>query len=118
MTIINSIKNARETINGFANKQDNQRINIGGFTAGVRIEESIILESEVPDSPLENGSVASDHMINKPVIISITGVIGDIDLKPVPVVDIVARANQNLGAISVLIPPRTQNQLSRIGEGS
>lgn len=105
---------ARTSINGFANKQDNQQIGIGGFTAGVRIEENIILESEVPDSPLENGSVASDHVINKPVIVSFTGVIGDIDLKPVPVIDITTRANQNLGAVSVLIPPRTQTQISKI----
>ena len=114
MTISNIANIARTSINGFANKQDNQKINIGGFTAGVRIEESIILESDVPDSPLENGAVASDHIINKPVIISITGVIGDIDLKPVPVFDIITRANQNLGSISVLIPPRTQVQISRI----
>ena len=111
---ISRFRTAREQINGFANKQDDETINIGGFTAGVRIEESIILESEVPDSPLENGSVASDHMINKPVVISITGVIGDIDLKPVPVVDEAIRVNQNIGSISVLIPPRTQNQISTI----
>ncbi len=111
---MNVIEIGRKSINGFANKQDNQQINIGGFTAGVRIEENIILESDVPDSPLENGAVASDHMINKPVIVSFAGVIGDIDLKPVPVVDVVARANQNLGSVSVLIPPRTQNQISQI----
>ena len=111
----NIVKLGRAQISGFANKQDNQKINIGGFTAGVRIEESISLESEVPDSPLENGSVASDHVINKPVIISITGVIGDIDLKPVPVFDEIIRANQNLGSISVLIQGlrRTRNISAR-----
>lgn len=97
-----------------AKKFEEQEISIGGFTAGVRISETISLESDTPDSPLEDGSLANDHIINKPVIISFTGTVGDIDLKATPFFDFFIKVNQNVGSVSSLLPARTQAQISRL----
>lgn len=58
------------------------KVGIGGFTADVRVNETIQLTSDVPDNYVEDGSVINDHIINTPTIISIDGEVSDIHIKP------------------------------------
>lgn len=58
--------------------QQDEKIGIGGFTALARVNESFTLSSEAPTAYLEDGSEASDHIILKPLTLSISGKVGDV----------------------------------------
>jgi hypothetical protein len=89
-------------------------ISIGGFVAGVRIRDNIHFGSSIPEATLEDGSIVQDHIINNPVDITVTGLLGDIDLKPSPAIDFFIRGNQKAGVITKYLPERTQAQVSKV----
>lgn len=75
------IQDFAKQIFGYERTDDRQEIGIGGFTADVRITESIQMTSDVPDNYVEDGSVINDHVINNPIVISIDGEVADIHEK-------------------------------------
>ncbi len=77
------IKDFAKQIFGYDRTDDRQNIGIGGFTADVRVNESIQLTSDVPDHYVEDGSVINDHIINNPIILNIDGEVADINEKAV-----------------------------------
>lgn len=77
------IKDFAKQIFGYDRTDDRQNIGIGGFTADVRVNESVQLTSDVPDNYVEDGSVVNDHIINNPVILTIDGEVADINEKAV-----------------------------------
>ncbi len=77
------IKDFAKQIFGYERTDDRQRIGIGGFTADVRVSESIQMTSDVPDNYVEDGSVINDHVINNPIVINIDGEVADIHEKAV-----------------------------------
>lgn len=58
--------------------QQDEKIGIGGFTSLARVTESFTLSSEAPTAYLEDGSEASDHIVLKPLTLSISGKVGDV----------------------------------------
>ena len=52
---------------------DTEQIGIAGFYADVKMNESEEFTQDAPTTPLEDGSFANDHLIKKPVIITIEG---------------------------------------------
>jgi len=89
-------------------------IGIGGLTIGARIREVISLQKEAPDTPLEDGSFAHDHLIRRPIQIVIEGYIGDIDYKQSQLLAEFIRANKQVGVIGSYLPVRTQSQIDRV----
>lgn len=92
----------------------NIQVGIGGFNLVARVREGFSLTSSSPDSFLEDGSTANDHIVNDPLMLMIEGEAGDIYLRP----DINAQRqrdiNSNVGRITKYLPLRTQSQISKI----
>lgn len=106
--ILNDLKDS------FSNNVENQSIGIGGITVGARVREVISLNKDAPDVPLEDGSVAQDHLIRQPIQIVIEGYVGDIDYKPSPAVSEFLRIQRQVGIIDSYLPLRTQSQIDKV----
>jgi hypothetical protein len=100
------------------NKPDStqkQEVGIGGFTTWVRVRDSYKLESEAPTSPVEDGSFVNDHIIRKPMTLTIEGSVADVHLRRTPPAPQLTRALAEVGNVtSQYAPARTQSQLSVI----
>lgn len=92
---------------------DKQEIGIGGFTALARVRNVVTKNVDAPDTPLEDGSMANDHVIKKPIIIEIEGKVADIFIKPAAEANIFRRALAEIGNISKYVPEQTATQLSK-----
>ena len=91
-----------------------QEVGIGGFTALVRVRDSYKLTAEAPVTPVENGSFTNDHIILKPITISIEGDVSDIHLRASPIIQAFQRAQAEIGNVtSQYVPARTQAQISK-----
>ena len=93
---------------------DKQEIGIGGFTALARVRNVLTIESESPDTPLEDGSISNDHIILNPIKLEIQGRIGDIIIKSDAELSLFRRTLTNVGVITSYAPGRTQTQISKL----
>jgi len=92
-------------------------IGIGGFTAFVRVNDSTHFESEIPATPLEDGSVVNDHIILKPLRISIEGDVSDVHVRASPLIRQLQTKSAEIGNFtSLFAPAATQSQLSKVAE--
>lgn len=92
-----------------------QEIGIGGFTAMARVREAYKLTAEAPTTPVEDGSFVNDHIILKPLTITIEGDVSDVHVRASPIVRRWQRASAEIGNItSQYAPARTQSQLDRV----
>lgn len=90
-----------------------QEVGIGGFTALVRTSERYSLSADAPITPVEDGSYVNDHVILKPLIISIEGDISDLTLRASPAVRKLQRLQAEIGNVaSQYAPVRTAMQIS------
>lgn len=114
--MIQEIKDLSRQVFGYNNKDDRQKVGIGGYTLDVRISESIQFTSDVPENPVEDGSVIHDHIINKPLQITLDGEVADIKVKsefvPVPLINVVDKTSNFLTTISPI--KRTVQQSEKI----
>ena len=95
--------------------QSLEEVNIGGFTTLVRVRENYTLESEVPETVLEDGSSTHDHVILRPMRLSIEGDVADIHLRSSPALAVTQGAQREIGNLtSQFAPARTQSQVSKI----
>lgn len=94
-----------------------QKVGIGGFSMFARASESTDYSAQVPVDVLEDGSSASDDIINQPITITISGVVADVYKD--------AKANKSLsllpdyskyGEVLEYIPGKTQQQLQKMQE--
>ncbi len=51
--------------------------NVGGVLVDAVLNDELVLESRISDNPIESGGVVSDHIVNLPVRINMTGRISD-----------------------------------------
>jgi len=94
-----------------------KEIGIGGFTALARVKDSTRFESEVPSSPLEDGSLVHDHIILKPMTVSIQGVVSDVFLRASPITKRFQQATTAIGDFSSMFAPvSTVSQISKMNE--
>lgn len=77
-----------------------QEIGIGGFTALVRTRERYKLAADVPVTPVEDGSYVNDHIIRKPLTITIEGDVSDVHVRPAPLTQYETRALAEIGNIA------------------
>ena len=91
-----------------------KEIGIGGFTALVRIKEQYKLDAEVPATPVEDGSFVNDHIILKPLTLSISGDVSDIHLRASLITSALTSVQAEIGNVaSQYAPARTQAQLAQ-----
>ncbi|WP_313486687.1 phage baseplate protein [Atlantibacter hermannii] len=94
-----------------------KKVGIGGFSMFARVNDSTAYPSEVPVDVLEDGSNASDDIINGPMTIRISGVVADIyvDAKPNTAFSLLPDYSK-YGEVLEYIPKKTQQQLQKINE--
>lgn len=106
----------RDYINGYIEAQSDtkkEEVGIGGFTAFARINDSTKYSATVPNTALEDGSIASDHIVNNPITITINGNISDVYLKPDKLFELQRKAVATAGTISQYLPARTSTQIAK-----
>lgn len=94
-----------------------KKVGIGGFSMFARVNDSTEYPSQVPVDVLEDGSNASDDIINVPITIKITGVVADIyaDAKPNSSFGLLPDYSK-YGEVLEYIPAKTQQQLQKMNE--
>ena len=93
---------------------DLEEIGIGELTAFARTREQTTVTATAPATPLEDGSVVNDHIINNPVQLTIEGVVSEIYVKPRAEIQAFRRGAAEIGNITKYLPPRTATQISKI----
>lgn len=92
-----------------------KKIGIAGFTGFARVRESTSYRANAPKNVLEDGSNASDDIINDPIKISITGVVSDLYANTSPTSTSVLGVDvSTLGEVTSFLPDKTQAQLQVI----
>lgn len=92
-----------------------KEIGIGGFTALVRVSEQYKLTAEVPNTPVEDGSFVNDHIILKPVVLSISGDVSDVHLRASLAISALTSVQAEIGnVVAQYAPERTQAQLAQV----
>jgi len=89
-------------------------IGIGGFYLFARVSDSTRYLAQVPTNVLEDGSVATDHIINDPLELTISGEVSDVHVRSRPIEFLPPAIENTVGSISAFLPNRTQAQLSQI----
>lgn len=100
-----------------AGKDTVKKVGIGGFAMFARVSDSTQYPSQVPVDVLEDGSNASDDIINSPIIITISGVVADVyaDAKPNSAFGLMPDYSK-YGEVIEYIPTKTQQQLQKMNE--
>ncbi|MEF6511331.1 hypothetical protein U9317_04115 [Escherichia coli] len=94
-----------------------KKVGIGGFSMFARVSDATEYPSQVPVDVLEDGSNASDDIINGPLTIKISGVVADIfvDAKPNSSFSLMPDYSK-YGEMLEYIPAKTQQQLQKMNE--
>jgi len=92
---------------------DKQKIGIGGFTAYAAVRHVVNKSLDAPDTPLEDGSFANDHLIKKPVILEVSGLVSDVFIRSAVEATIFRRGLSEIGNISKYLPAQTQTQIAK-----
>ena len=94
---------------------DKVPVGIGGFTLFARVADSFKLESEVPGTAVESGKEQHDHIILKPLTLTITGSVADIMLLANPAIAAIQSAQAEASNVaSQYLGPQTQAQLQQL----
>lgn len=92
-----------------------EEVGIAGFSLFARINESVEFNSNSVNAVVEDGSFLTDHIINDPIVITVSGEVSDIFLKPRALLPTITRdVSQVVQAASPFIPNRTAAQINRI----
>ena len=90
-------------------------IGIGGFTALARVRESYRLTAEVPDTPVEDGSFVNDHIVIRPLTVTIEGSVADVFIRRSALATTTTRVLAEIGNVaSQFTPSRTQSQITKV----
>lgn len=93
---------------------DTQEVGIGGFTALARINERYNLSADAPVTPVENGSFVNDHIILKPLVLTIEGDVSDVHRRESPSIKQLKRLQAEIGNVaSQYAPALTTSQIAR-----
>ncbi|HFI1947401.1 TPA: phage baseplate protein [Yersinia enterocolitica] len=94
-----------------------KKVGIGGFSMFARVSDATEYPSQVPVDVLEDGSNASDDIINGPITIKISGVVADVymDAKPNSSFGLIPDYSK-YGEVVEYIPAKTQQQLQKMNE--
>ncbi|ARJ43308.1 hypothetical protein B1H58_15545 [Pantoea alhagi] len=109
-------------LDGFTKAQESgkatvKNVGIGGFSMFARVSDSTQYPSQVPVDVLEDGSNASDDIINGPLVVTISGVVSDVyaDAEPGESFGIIPDYSR-VGEVIEYIPAKTQQQLQKVNE--
>lgn len=89
-------------------------VGIGGFTLFAKVNDTTDYTAQVPTQVLEDGTVATDHIINNPLTMTISGEVSDHHIRLAPPLPITIPSDSAVGQVVTLLPNRTQAQLNKI----
>lgn len=89
-------------------------VGIGGFTLFARVSDAATYAAQVPTQVLEDGSIAADHIINEPLVLTISGDVSDTHIRLSPPMQVGIASDSAIGQAVALLPNRTQSQLNKI----
>lgn len=98
------------------NTKQETEIGIGGFRLFAKVDESVSYSNTVPVDVLEDGTNSTDDILNNPIAVSITGVVGDLFVEPKNYPQLISKDFSSVGEISALLPASSQQQLQRISQ--
>lgn len=94
-----------------------KRIGIAGFTGFARVRETVNYKADSPNNVLEDGSNASDDIINSPIQLSISGVVADLFAETAPTpTDILGVDTSAVGEVNEFLPAQSQAVLQQIAQ--
>ncbi len=113
----NNLSNFVESeLNNIFKLNEKQKIGIAGFYMMAIVRQSFVKTNSVPIIPLENGSYATDHIINNPLSIEIEGTVSNIYKDFGGVQEAYIKALGTVGNITRFLPSRTREQINKINE--
>lgn len=98
------------------NTKQETEIGIGGYRIFAKTDESTNYSNIVPVDVLEDGSNSTDDILNNPIQISISGVIGDLFIEPANYPELISRDFSAVGEVVSLLPAKSQQQVQRISQ--
>lgn len=104
----------RDYIDGQFQNDSEGEVGIAGFTTVARISDNIKQTREAPEIYLEDGSHVNDHIIQKPIMVSIAGNISNVHVDLSPALQAIRDIETIVGQVAQYLPGRTQSQLSQL----
>ena len=98
------------------NTKKETEIGIGGFKLFAKIRDTTNYKNIVPVDFLEDGTNATDDIINEPITVSIDGVVGDAFVGEVNYPEIATKDYSAVGEISALLPSFSSAQSQAISQ--
>lgn len=89
-------------------------VGIGGFRLFATVRDATDYTAQVPTQVLEDGTVATDHIINNPLAMSISGEVSDQHITLAAQPQSSTSRDSTVGKIVSLLPARTQAEAERI----
>lgn len=111
---VNVIEDLTSEAEDFLGLPQIQEVGIAGFKLFATVKRSTEFSSNVPVIPLEDGSNASDHIILKPAVLKIEGVVADTFALNNPVIEAYKRQQAEIGNVTKYLPRRTTTQLTKV----
>ena len=108
----NSIQDARKSLDNTKKEE----VGIGKYTLFAKIDESTKYSSVVPVEVLEDGTSATDDILNNPTSISMSGVVGDLIVEVPSPPTLINKDFSAVGEITALLPARSQQQIQRASQ--
>ena len=91
-----------------------QEIGIGAFVALVRVRERYALTADAPVTPVEDGSFVNDHVILKPLTLTIEGDVSEVHLRASPLSRVLGREGALIANTAAqYLPPMTTVQIAK-----
>jgi hypothetical protein len=100
----------------FDNTKQETEIGIGGYRLFAKVDESTKYSNIVPTEVLEDGSNSADDILNNPISISMSGVVGDLIVEAAQFPEIISKDFSIVGEVTALLPSKSQQQIQRVSQ--
>ena len=97
-------------------RNDKERIGLAGYELLAIVDESVERTAAVPDIFLEDGSVVQTSIIKNPLVVTITGEVGDIHVGRTALDSVYTRLSNNVGLITQYTPLSSAATTQRISK--
>ncbi len=111
MSFLDGLRKANQN-----NKDETQEVGIGGFRLFAKTDETTTYSNVVPTVVLEDGTNASDDILNNQIPVTITGVVGDVFVENVNYSEIVPVDFSDVGRVTEMLPAKSQQQVQRVNQ--
>lgn len=98
------------------NTKKETEIGIGGYRLFAKIDESVKYTNVVPIEVLEDGTNSADDILNNPIAVSMSGVVGDLIVEPPQSPELIGKDFSAIGEVTALLPAKSQQQIQRISQ--